>query len=64
MAITHLPVVGCPMSAPTPLRKIAIEEHFVDPVQVHPNFWDTFSSEFVQVGWSYGNAAALFGLPK
>ena len=31
MAIRHLPVFGSPTSAPTPLRKIAIEEHFVDP---------------------------------
>jgi hypothetical protein len=31
MAIRYLPVVGSPTSARTPLRKIAIEEHFVDP---------------------------------
>ena len=31
MAIRHLPVVGSPTSAPPLLRKIAIEEHFVDP---------------------------------
>jgi hypothetical protein len=40
MAIRQLPVVGRPTSAPTPQRKIAIEEHFVDPAQVHPNFED------------------------
>ncbi len=54
MAIRHLPVVGSPMSAPAPLRKIAIREHFVDPAQVHPNIGDTFSGEFVQEGSSYG----------
>ena len=37
MAIRHLLVVGSPTSAPTPLRKIAIKEHFVDPAQVHPD---------------------------
>jgi hypothetical protein len=41
MAIRHLPVVGRPTSAPAPLRKIAIEAHFVDPAQVHPNVGDT-----------------------
>ena len=28
MAVKHLPVVGRPTGAPTPLRKIPIEEHF------------------------------------
>ena len=28
MAVKHLPVVGRPTSAPTPLRKIPIVEHF------------------------------------
>jgi hypothetical protein len=36
MAFRPLPVVGSPTSAPIPLHKIAIEEHFVDPAQVHP----------------------------
>ena len=54
MAIRHLPVVGGPTTAPTPLRKIAIEEHFVDPAQVHPHFGDSFSAEFDQPGSSYG----------
>jgi hypothetical protein len=31
MAIRRFPVVGSPTSAPPLLRKIAIEEHFVDP---------------------------------
>ena len=31
MAIRHLSVFCSPTSAPAPLRKIAIEEHFVDP---------------------------------
>ena len=51
MAIRHLPVVGRPTSAPTSLRKIAIEEQFVDPAQVHPRI-------------CHGNATALFGLPR
>ncbi len=38
MAIRHLPVVGSPTSAPTPLRKIAIEEHFVDPADAAAHF--------------------------
>ncbi|HEX4226910.1 MAG TPA: amidohydrolase family protein [Pseudonocardiaceae bacterium] len=54
MAIRQLPVVGRPATAPTPLRKIAIEEHFVDPEQVHPHFGDGFSAEFDQDGSSYG----------
>jgi len=41
MAIRYLPVVGRPTSAPTSRRKIAIEEHFVGPAQVHPKFGDT-----------------------
>jgi hypothetical protein len=40
MAIRHRPV-GRPTSAPTPLCKIAIEEHLVGPAQVHPNFAET-----------------------
>ena len=31
MAVRHFPVVGSPTNAPPLLRKIAIEEHFVDP---------------------------------
>jgi hypothetical protein len=31
MAIRQLPIVGRPMDPPAPLRKIAIEEHFIDP---------------------------------
>ena len=31
MAIRYFPVVGSPTSVPSLLRKIAIEEHFVDP---------------------------------
>src|SRR5690348_15035589 len=54
MAIRQLPAVGSPTNPPAPLRKIAIEEHFVDPAQVHPNFGDTFSGEVVQEGSSYG----------
>jgi 2,3-dihydroxybenzoate decarboxylase len=54
MTIRHLPVVGRPTDQPAPLRKIAIEEHFVDPEQVHPHFGDSFSGEFAQDGSSYG----------
>jgi predicted TIM-barrel fold metal-dependent hydrolase len=54
MTIRHLPVVGGPTAAPTRLPKIAIEEHFVDPDQVHPHFGDGFSGEFVQEGSSFG----------
>ena len=54
MAIRHLPVVGRPTDPPALLRKIAIEEHFIDPAQVHPNYGDSFSSEDNQEGSSYG----------
>ena len=53
MAIRQLPVVGRPTNPPAPLRKIAIEEHFIDPTQVHPNYGDSFSGEFDQEGSSY-----------
>lgn len=52
MAIRHLPVVGRPTNPPAPLRKIAIEEHFIDPTQVRPNYGDSFSGEFNQEGSS------------
>lgn len=51
MAIRQLPVVGRPTNPPTPLRKIAIEEHFI--AQAHPNYGDSFSGEFDQEGSSY-----------
>jgi 2,3-dihydroxybenzoate decarboxylase len=54
MAIRQLPVVGGPTEARPPLRKIAIEEHFVDPEQVQPHFGDSFTGEFGQDGSSYG----------
>jgi hypothetical protein len=53
MAIRQLPVVGRPTNPPAPLRKIAIEEHFIDPTQVHPNYGDSFSGDFDQEGSSY-----------
>ncbi|MFI9381911.1 amidohydrolase family protein [Kutzneria sp. NPDC052558] len=53
MAIRQLPVVGGPTEAPVRQRKIAIEEHFVDPQQVRPNFGDSFGGEFAQDGSSY-----------
>ena len=61
MAIRQLPVVGGPTEAPSRLRKIAIEEHFVDPAQVHPNFGDSFAGEFVQDGSTYGGFNPEFG---
>jgi predicted TIM-barrel fold metal-dependent hydrolase len=54
MAIRHLPVVGRPTIAAPRLRKIAIEEHFVDPEQDEPHFGDAFSGEFAQEGSSFG----------
>ena len=36
MAIRQLPVVGRPINPPAPLRKIALEEHFIDPALVRP----------------------------
>ena len=53
MAIRQLPIVGRPTDPPAPLRKIAIEEHFIDPVLVHPNYGDSFPNEFDQQGSSY-----------
>ena len=53
MAIRQLPIVGRPTDAPAPLRKIAIEEHFIDPTLVQPNYGDSFSGEFDQQGSSY-----------
>jgi 2,3-dihydroxybenzoate decarboxylase len=35
MAIRQLPIVGRPTDAPAPLRKIAIEEHFIDPDKLY-----------------------------
>ena len=48
MAIRILPVVGRPTDPPAPLRKIAIEEHFIDPALVHPYYGDSFSAELAQ----------------
>jgi predicted TIM-barrel fold metal-dependent hydrolase len=48
MAIRTLPVVGRPTDAPAPLRKIAIEEHFIDPALTDPYYGDSFSTEFAQ----------------
>ena len=53
MAIRQLPVVGRPTDPSAPLRKIAIEEHFIDPALVHPNYGDSFSGEDNQEGSSY-----------
>jgi predicted TIM-barrel fold metal-dependent hydrolase len=51
MAIRQLPVVGRPTDPPAPLRKIALEEHFIAVAQ--PNYGDSFSAEFDQQGSSY-----------
>jgi hypothetical protein len=64
MAISHLPVLGSPTSASTPLRKIALEEHFVDPAQAHRNVGEPCSGENDRRELCRGNAAALFGLPR
>ena len=48
MAIRILPVVGRPTDPPAPLRKIAIEEHFIDPALVQPYYGDSFSAELAQ----------------
>ena len=63
MAIRHLPVLGSPTSAPAPLRKIVLKEHFVAPAQAYPHFGDTFPEENDRRKLCFGNAAALFGLP-
>jgi predicted TIM-barrel fold metal-dependent hydrolase len=54
MAIRTLPVVGGPTDPPTRLRKIAIEEHVIDPALVQPYYGDSFSAEFAQDESSYG----------
>lgn len=54
MSIRPLPVVGGPTATREPLRKIAIEEHFIDPGLTEPHFGDGFSGEFAQEGSSYG----------
>ena len=53
VSIRQLPVVGRSTSPPAPLRKIAIEEHFIDPALAHSNHGDSFSGEFAQQGSSY-----------
>jgi 2,3-dihydroxybenzoate decarboxylase len=53
MAIRQLPAVGRPANQPARLRKIAIEEHFIDPALTHPSYGDSFSGEFGQEGSSY-----------
>jgi predicted TIM-barrel fold metal-dependent hydrolase len=53
MAIRQLPIVGGPTNPSAALRKIALEEHFIDPTLVHPNYGDSFSSEFGQQESSY-----------
>jgi len=54
MTIRNLPVVGGPTDPPTQLRKIAIEEHFIDPALGEPHYGDSFSGEFAQDDSSYG----------
>src|SRR5260370_36792818 len=49
MAIRQLPVVGRPTSPPARPRKIALEEHVIDPGLVTPT-WDSFSGELGEQG--------------
>jgi predicted TIM-barrel fold metal-dependent hydrolase len=51
--IRQLPIVGGPTDPPAPPHKIALEEHFIDPEQLHPNYGDSFTGEFDQQGSSY-----------
>jgi predicted TIM-barrel fold metal-dependent hydrolase len=53
MTIRTLPVVGGPTEPAAPLRKIAIEEHFIDPALTDPYYGDSFSAEFAQEDSSY-----------
>lgn len=53
MTIRTLPVVGGPTDPPAPLRKIAIEEHFIDPALGQPHYGDSFSAEFAQADSAY-----------
>ncbi|MDW6004109.1 amidohydrolase family protein [Vibrio mangrovi] len=48
MTLTRLPVAGAPKKPLAPLRKIAIEEHFMNPDAMHPE--ETFNPvEFARV---------------
>ena len=53
MAIRQLPIVGRPTDPPPPPRKIAIEEHFIDPALTEPHYGDSFSTEFAQEDSGY-----------
>jgi hypothetical protein len=60
MAIRQLPIVGGPTNPPAPLRKIALEEHVLDP-SLHLYYGDSFSAQFAQDGYGgftpeYANA--------
>jgi predicted TIM-barrel fold metal-dependent hydrolase len=59
MSIRQLPIVGGPTNPPAPLRKIALEEHVIDPAQVAPNYGDSFSGGFEQS--SYAGFTAEYG---
>jgi hypothetical protein len=59
MSIRQLPIVGGPTNPPAPLRKIALEEHVIDPAQVAPNYEDSFSGGFEQS--SYAGFTAEYG---
>src|ERR1700759_2031867 len=50
MAIRELPTIGLPTNPPGPLRKIALEEHFMSPALEHPYYGDSFGGEFSQNG--------------
>ena len=48
--IRELPTVGVPSTPTGPLRKIALEEHFMSPALPHPYYGDSFGGEFSQNG--------------
>ena len=60
MAIRTIPVVGRPTDPPAALRKIAVEEHFMDPALVDPYYGDSFSAEVAQDDSSYGGFTSEF----
>jgi predicted TIM-barrel fold metal-dependent hydrolase len=60
MPIRPLPIVGQPTNPPATPRKIAIEEHFIDPALGRPNYGDSFSDEFNQQGSSYAGFTAEY----
>jgi predicted TIM-barrel fold metal-dependent hydrolase len=54
MDIRSLPIVGQPTTPPAPLRKIAVEEHYIDPSLTQPHYGNSFTGEMVQDGSDFG----------